>query len=265
MSRLVRNQFETSYLAHPFGIAALDPILIETSLVPHFYVSQPSWRVAFVLTPKIVLRMFNATSTPVNTPSYMPRVSIYLWGIDRLQPKHYTAYASLTLSHHSNGQSGDFLRPDGSINHESGNFSTNYFELAGYLVGGDQTWFSWSRLSAIWHPGFNQEPGLRGRYGLVRMQLATTLFETKTPVDSHLKLEIGAILDRMLLVSSTPFTRALERVPISIQYAVTVPSIDLAFYAGYYLGHDYYNIWFDRWTHMLQFGISGRLGSAGPP
>ena len=45
-----------------------------------------------------------------------------------------------------------------------------------------------------------------------------------------------------------------------VQYTVTVPGFDLGFYVGYYLGHDYYNIWFDRVVHAFQLGISGRVG-----
>jgi hypothetical protein len=30
-------------------------------------------------------------------------------------------------------------------------------------------------------------------------------------------------------------------------------------YVGYYLGHDYYNIYFDRIIHTLQIGIAGNV------
>jgi hypothetical protein len=38
---------------------------------------------------------------------------------------------------------------------------------------------------------------------------------------------------------------------------MTVPGIDLGVYAGYYVGHDYYNIYFDQLVHMIQLGIAG--------
>lgn len=260
MSRIAQKHFESSYLAHPFGIAGLDSISLEASLAPHFYVRQAGWRVAFVLTPKIVVRMFNEASAPAKTPSYMPRMTFYAWWDDCLRPGQYTAYGSLSLNHHSNGQSDPFLLDSGAINHDSGNFSTNYLELAAHLVANRQPWFGWSRLALLWHLPFNQEPGLRGRYGLRRLLLTLKLFETAEPLDSNLTIEVGAILDRMLKASSTPFTRGLERFPISVRYTVAWPSVDLGFYAGYYLGHDYYNIWFDRWIHTIQLGISGRVG-----
>lgn len=260
MSRIAQKHFESSYLAHPFGIAGLDSISLEASLAPHFYVRQAGWRVAFVLTPKIVVRMFNEASAPTKTPSYMPRMTLYAWWNDCLQRGQYTAYGSLSLSHHSNGQSDPFLLDNGAINHDTGNFSTNYLELAAHLVRDQQTWFGWSRFALIWHLPFNQEHGLRGRYGLRRLLLTLKVLETSEPLDGNLTIEVGAILDHMMQVSNTPFTRALERIPISVKYTVGWPSVDLGFYAGYYLGHDSYNIWFDRWIHTIQLGISGRVG-----
>ena len=51
--------------------------------------------------------------------------------------------------------------------------------------------------------------------------------------------------------------QALERFPLSVRYTITLPGFDLGLYAGYYLGHDYYNIYFDRVVHAFQLGISG--------
>jgi hypothetical protein len=53
--------------------------------------------------------------------------------------------------------------------------------------------------------------------------------------------------------------RAIERFPISVHYIIQAPHTDLGLYVGYYLGHDYYNIYFDRIIHTLQIGISGSV------
>jgi hypothetical protein len=260
MSRIVRSNFETSYFAYPIGLSGLPSLIFESSIAAHFYVSQPSWPLAFVLTPKIVVRMFNEPSVPVKTPSYMPRVSFYAWLTQKLSPGEWAGYASLTLSHHSNGQDGPFFLDDRSINHDDGGFSTNYFELALYGTRLGQMFFGWNQVALVWHPGFNQDSELRGRYGMWRVYLATTLLDAERPLNAKLQVGIGAILDSFLHATDSSVTRALERFPIAVQYTVTVPGFDLGFYAGYYLGHDYYNIWFDRWVHAIQVGISGRVG-----
>ncbi len=39
-----------------------------------------------------------------------------------------------------------------------------------------------------------------------------------------------------------------------------IPGFDLGVFAGYYLGQDYYNIWFDRVIHTVQIGVAGAIG-----
>lgn len=61
-----------------------------------------------------------------------------------------------------------------------------------------------------------------------------------------------------------PIARQLERFPIELTYTHAFPEIELALFARYYLGRDYYNIWFDRLLHTLQLGISSRLPTLEP-
>jgi len=252
---VVRANLETSYVAYPLAITGLPPLIFECSLAPHFFVNQESWPFAIVLTPKVVLRMFNEESTPVRSPSFMPRISVFAWLQQEVRGKP-TVYGSVTLSHHSNGQAGSFLRDDGSINHEDGSFSTNYFEFAMYVTGFTGSFLGWSSLSLQWHPGFNQDAELRDRYGLLRMHLASTLV-ADLPLHGQLNLRIGAILDRFQRASKNALTRSLERFPVSLSYSMTLPGIDLGVYLGYFIGHDYYNIFFDNLVHAFQIGISG--------
>jgi hypothetical protein len=37
---------------------------------------------------------------------------------------------------------------------------------------------------------------------------------------------------------------------------VKIPKVDVGIYLGYYFGHDYYNIWFDRLANVLQIGFA---------
>lgn len=252
---IVRANLEPAYLAYPFGIAGLPSLIFESNVVAHFFVNQPSWPFAVVLTPKIVVRMFNQYSAPVKTPSYMPRITALFW-FDKEIRNEPAFYGSVMLSHHSNGQSGPFFLEDGSFNHDTGSFSTNYLEFSAYATGFRGHWFGWSALSLEWHFDWNQSPELDGRYGLIRAHFATTLL-ANLPLKGQLNLRLSAILDRFMKTGNHAITRELERFPLSIRYSLSIPGIDLGLYVGYYVGHDYYNIYFDRFVHTLQIGISG--------
>jgi hypothetical protein len=201
--------------------------------------------------------MFNQESAPVKTPSYMPRVTAYFWFQQYLTDKP-TAYGSVMLSHHSNGQAGSFYNADGTVNYDTGSFSTNYFEFTAYGTGFTGQWFGWSALSLEWHPGFNENRELRGTYGRIRLHVATTLL-ANLPLKGEVNLRLSAILDKFSKYSKSPFVRELERFPISLRYTITIPGIDLGLYVGYYFGHDYYNIYYTKLIHTLQLGISGSV------
>jgi hypothetical protein len=252
---VVRANLETSYLAYPFSLHGLPQLIFECNIAPHFFVHTNDWPFAIVLTPKIVLRMFNEDSSPVRSPSFMPRISVFAWFQKRLRDAP-TFYGSVTLSHHSNGQAGPFFADDGSINHQDGSFSTNFFEFAVYGTGITGKFLGWSSLSLQWHPGFNEDPELKGRYGLVRLNFATAVV-ADLPFHGQINLRVTAILDHFMQVSKTATLRELERFPVSLSYSMTVPGIDLGVYLGYYIGHDYYNIYFDKVIHTIQIGISG--------
>lgn len=258
---VVRANLEPSYVAYPIGLGGLDPVVFEANVAPHFSLLPRSWHTALFFTPKILIRMFNEASAPVRTPSYMPRVTFVAWLRDRLDAR--TAYASLMLSHHSNGQAGPFFNADGSINHRDGSFSTNFFDLSVTGVGQQDDWVSSGTLSFEWHPGFNQNQELRGRYGFARFGLSSTVMQSWL-WEAKLYVKVAWIADEFERSGSTAFARALEAFPITARYTVRIPSVELGAYAGYYLGHDYYNVWFDRRVHVIELGFAGDLGPVVP-
>jgi hypothetical protein len=255
---VVRAGLEPAYVAYPFGLSGLDRLIFESNIVAHFVMHLPDWPVAFVLTPKVLVRMFYEDSAPVKSPSYMPRIAAYFWFDNEVQRSQAAFYGSITLSHHSNGQTQSFFQDDGNIRHDGGDFSTNFFEFSLYTTGLSGRWFGWSALSLQWHPGFNQNPELRGRYGLTRINLATTLL-AQLPWQGEIALHVSAILDDFMKTGESSFMRAIERFPISLRYIIQPPHTDIGLYIGYFLGHDYYNIYFDRIIHTLQVGISGSV------
>jgi len=255
---VVRAALEPAYVAYPFGISGLDRLVFESNVVAHFVAHYPSWPVAFVLTPKVVLRMFAEHSAPVKSPSYMPRIAAFFWFQQYTHKAVPTLYGSVTLSHHSNGQTLSFFDDNGDIRHEGGDFSTNFLEFSLYSTGVWSRWLGWSALSLEWHPGFNQNPELRGRYGLTRINFATTLL-AKLPLEGQLHVRVSAILDDFMHTGKSSLMRSLERFPISVRYSIRPPHTELGLYVGYYLGHDYYNIYFDRIIHTVQVGIAGSV------
>ena len=254
---IVRANLERSYVAFPIGITGLEPLIFEADLVPNFSVLPRSWHVALFLTPKIIVRMFAAKSAPVSTPSYMPRLTTFFWFKDSARGP--TAYFSAAFLHHSNGQSGAFYDEDGSHNHTTGSFGTNYFEFAAYPSFWKDTSFAWSSIVLEWHPRLFENAELRSTYGNLRLRLATTIYSKLGGYSTDLSLGLTAIVGEMQ--KPTNASTFYARFPISVKYAVRPPAIDVGLYASYYQGQDYYNIWYDRFVSVLEIGISGDLST----
>lgn len=254
----IRAKLEPSYLVVPLAFSGLDPVWYEANVVAHFFVHRAGWPFAVVLTPKIVLRLFREYSDPVKTPSYMPRLTLFLWADEALAPGAVGSYFSVGVGHHSNGQAGPVFLPGGELNHETGDFTTNNLELAAHLLRRDRTWLSWSRLSLQWHPWFAQQERLLGRYGTTFAELEATLVE-QLPLNGRVGASVGMMLNASRRSSDGGLAGQLRRFPISITYATGWPDVDLAVFARYYLGRDYYNIWFDRMLHVVQVGISSNV------
>jgi hypothetical protein len=254
---VVRANLERSYLAYPLGITGLDTLIFEADIVPNFSILPRRWHVALFLTPKIVLRMFAEASTPVKTPSYMPRLTTFFWFGE---PKSsVTAYFSAAIAHHSNGQSGPFVHADGSRNHDDGSFDTNAIELAVYPVFWKRPFFGWSSLALEWHPPFVEDADLRATYGNTRLHFSTAIYSDVGSFASDLSAGLTAIIGEMQ--KPTNASTFLARFPVAVRYAIRPPSLEVGLYAAYYQGQDYYNIWYDRFISVLQIGFYGNLST----
>ena len=255
---IVRANLERSYVVFPIGITGLEPLIFEADLVPNFSVLPRSWHVALFLTPKILVRMSAAKSTPVRTPSYMPRLTTFFWFNE--SAKGPTAYYSAAFLHHSNGQSGAFYNEDGSHNHEAGSFGTNYFEFAAYPNFWKASSSAWSSILLEWHPRLFENVELRSTYGNLRLRLATTIYSKLGDYSTDLSVGLTSILGEMQ--KPTNANTFFARFPVAVKYAVRPPAIDVGLYASYYQGQDYYNIWYDRFISVLEIGISGDLSTS---
>jgi hypothetical protein len=257
LGAIVRANLERSYVAFPIGITGLEPLIFEADLVPNFSILPRSWHVALFLTPKIILRMFAENSAPVRTPSYMPRLTTFFWFEESATGP--SAYYSAAFLHHSNGQSGEFYNADGSHNHDTGSFGTNYFEFAAYTNFWKNPTFGWSTVVLEWHPRSFENAAQRSTYGNLRVRLATTINANLAGYSADLSVGLTAIVGEMQ--KPTNADTFFARFPLAVKYAIRPPSIDVGLYAAYYQGQDYYNIWYDRFISVLQIGISGNLST----
>lgn len=256
---VVRSNLEQSYTA-PFPLVVawkgptIDPLWFEANLAPHFLVGRNNWPIAVDLTPKIVLRMYRENSTPIKTPSYMPRVTAYLLFSKELAGRP-VLYSSFTFGHHSNGQSGGTFLADGTVNHDTGDFATNYLEAALYVADGvTSSW--WVSPSLEWHPRVGTSEGLAGRYGFWRAHLAFAGFRGLL-LDDKLSVRVSGILDHVEIEGDSAAVRVLRRVPVSVRYLVRFPTLGVGGYLSVYAGPDYYNVWFDRYVSVFQIGLAG--------
>ena len=246
----------------------------------HFFNTPESWKWnGFTkFNPKIQVRMTSEESTPIRTPGFLPRMTYYFWFNGKDVEDRFTYY-SLMLSHHSNGQAGSFYNADGTVNTQSGNFSTNYFELANYQF---QRKFlpEWTKFAVIWHPGFNREEGLDDQYEEVKVQISTrtttrTLRSFK-PVAEDMLLKRGWYFKLFTSLSYTLMGRDYvvapnshypqitpqkahwdDNINLSLTLSVRPPYFnDMNFFVRYDLGYDYYNINFQREINRIQIGIA---------
>jgi|GEM_PF-1557570 len=221
---------------------------------------------------KLRLRMLSSYSAPVRTPSFMPRLLYYFWLDDQVPEASDKIYYSLMLSHHSNGQEGAFYNPDGTLNTKSGNFSTNYLQLAYYRLWGERHEPDWSSFSLDWHPGFGREKGLKGQYEELKLNytMRTGALEVAGYLDRGTLTNQSAIsytlLGRRWVVAPNAKapnippvkTKPWDNIQFSTAFNYRVPGWeDIRLYLKYDYGYDYYNIHFRERLNRIQFGFSG--------
>ena len=124
------NQNDT-YITFPSDIGNIAPLMFEANVNPSFIIRErKDSKLMAVLTPQIIIRMFDEDSFPIKTPSYIPQISFYYLASKKKSLK-YTVYFG-RIAHHSNGQDGEFYNLDNTINIKNGSFATNYIEF-GFL------------------------------------------------------------------------------------------------------------------------------------
>jgi hypothetical protein len=250
-----------SYITAGGGLGNMEPLIFEANLIPNFILrSDKESKLMAVLTPQIILRMYNEESLPVQTPSYMPQITVYYSIGKRLSLENFTVFGK--LAHHSNGQQDDFYHEDGSINFKSGNFSTNYLEagiIKTFYVSGLNA-VQFFSTSFEYHPENLSIEELRGLYSFYRWHWQAAIFKLPRRPENNkkerskfsLKAEITWLFGDMKSWSNSSFDRFIGSVTFYYH-----PSFleDIGLFTQYYHGQDYYNIYFPKKRDILRIGI----------
>jgi len=250
-----------SYITAGGGFGNIEPLIFEANLIPNFILrNNKEAKLMGVLTPQIILRMYNEESLPVQTPSYMPQITLYYSIGKELSINNFTMFGK--IAHHSNGQQDDFYLENGEVNYKSGNFSTNYFE-----VGVIKTFFDKSLNAAQFfstsfevHPEPLSIEELKGIYSFYRWKGQFAIFKLPKKLDNNkrerakfsLKGEITWLFGDLYDWNSFSFNRFIGS--ITFYYH---PSFleEIGLFVQYYHGQDYYNIYFPKSRDIFRIGF----------
>jgi hypothetical protein len=249
-----------SYITFPTDIGNIEPLVFEGNIIPNFYIRKSNdSRLIGVLTPQIIIRMYQEVSVPVRTPSYIPQITAYYRINSKIESNSLSGFVRYT--HHSNGQDGDFYLDNGDINLKDGNFTTNYFEF-GLIKTNYSTRFNAEQFFATSfqiHPQSLTSEELKGIYSLYRWNTTFSIF--KLPMDTEIKAKKASISIKgrttwMFGNYNELETFSLERLNLSLTFYYHPKFLeDIGLFVQYYHGSDYYNIYFDHRLDVLRFGF----------
>jgi hypothetical protein len=247
-----------SYITFPTDIGNIEHLWFEGNLIPNFFIKKnKNSRLIGVLTPQIIIRMYQKESFPVQTPSYIPQISVYYSISNKFIYKNLTLFGR--LAHHSNGQEGDFYSSNGTINLLSGNFTTNYFETGLIKTNfntrlGEHQFF---RTSIEIHPQSWMSEDLVGKYSSYRWHTAVSFFKIgskKSPKKASISLKAEAGWMFGGINNWKNFSSDRLNFKLTFFYHPEFFN-EIGLFAQFYHGMDYYNIYFNHHLGVIRFGI----------
>ena len=264
-SIIYKENSELSYTSPMGEIGAPSGYVINGKLTTSYMVlASKSLPIAFSVNPDFTVRVRDEQSAGVRTPSFRLGGTLYL----RLSPRiKYYQYAELSFTHHSNGQDGSALLPNGIINTVNGNFNTNYLTAAyrfGYFTDqlAQHDYFGFHhKVGLQWHKWFAYEPILNGNYGFSRLNydfsfrvyqnLENKIEKEKWRVNASLSYAVNSLINHRFLAPKKRLNAEL-----SANYSFPfMQNVFLMATIGYY-GEDPYNIYFNDKYAYARFGIS---------
>ncbi len=247
-----------SYVTFPTDIGNIAPLWFEGNIIPNFHIrTSPSSKFIAVLTPQIIIRMYQEYSFPVKTPSYRPQIALYY----RAFENDKSTIGFTKLVHHSNGQNGDFFLEDGSINLETGDFSTQYLEM-GFIRTFYNSKFNANQFfqSSFERHFFEADNLQHGLYSMFRLKSSFAVFKISENQKYKKKKKAGFSMrvdtEWMFGDIYTWSTHTIDRFNIRFQ-AFYAPKFleDIGFFMELYHGQDYYNIYFNQQLDVIRFGL----------
>ncbi|MDY0142534.1 MAG: hypothetical protein RBR97_11635 [Bacteroidales bacterium] len=250
-----------SYITFPTDIGNIEPLWFEGNLMPNFHLRQSKdSRLMGVLTPQIILRMYQEASYPVRSPSYIPQFTFYYLFKDKGNQKSTSVFGR--IAHHSNGQAESFFLDNGDINTKSGDFSTNYFEGGVIRTNFNKRFnaYQFFKTSLEVYPQNWYTDDLNGIFSPVRWHNTFSIFKlsnkdidrTKRSADISLKGEatwMFGSLNEWKIAS-------INRLSLSFTFYYHPRFLeDVGLFVQYYQGLDYYNMSFNHQLYVLRFGI----------
>lgn len=250
-----------SYITFPTDIGNLEPLWFEANLNPNFYIRQSKdSRLMGVLTPQIIIRMYQEESFPVRTPSYMPQITLYYLLNEKVGSQNLNLYGR--IGHHSNGQEGNFYLDDGSFNLKSGNFATNFFELGIIKTNVNKRFnaYQFFKTSFEVHPENLAQDELEGIYSWYRWHNSFSIFKiasNKEKVDSQKPtISIKGETTWMFGDYNQLAALSVERLNLSLTFYYHPEFLeDIGLFVQYYHGSDYYNMYFNHRLDVVRFGL----------
>ncbi|OFX62259.1 MAG: hypothetical protein A2W97_13895 [Bacteroidetes bacterium GWE2_40_63] len=250
-----------SYITFPTDIGNIEPLWFEGNIIPNFYLRQSkNSRLMGVLTPQIIIRMYQEESKPVRTPSYMPQITVYYNFKENRDSPDFSMYGRVT--HHSNGQDGDFFLENGELNLKNGSFSTNFLELGLITTNVNKRFnaYQFFKTSFEVHPEAYIQDELKGIYSQYRWHTAFSIFKlpdnktanTRKNADISVKGEATWLFGEL---NNWNYV-SLNRLNISLTFYYHPRFLeDIGLFVQYYHGLDYYNMYFSHQLDVLRFGF----------
>lgn len=277
---MVNANREQSYVTVGSGIGNLEPLILEANFSPSYFFSRNKKLWAIMVNPQVQIRILNEKSLPIRNPSYRVYGTFYKelksWKNTFLRKLFYdNALWHVSYVHHSNGQDGSFFVNDSTtdVNFNNGDFSTDYVELGIYSYRAKElskNYFSIRGIKATleYYPVAWYSDGLKNRYGSYRIFADMSVVGPQRNLNrerlmqwlqrSGLEIKLGWIFGSM--EHAGPLD-ASSRLIIDVWYKYYPAWFDeIAFFARFYRGQDYYNIHFakDELTN-LSFGITSNI------
>lgn len=258
--------YEPGYITAAGGIGNIENLIFEANIIPYYTISTSSlskW--ALVLSPQVILRMYDQDSWPIRTPSYKPRVILVH---HTTKKRYHDWFQYVSWYHHSNGQEGYFYEDDSTtINWRNGSFSTNWLEAGVFACRAHRERAYYAKIYGSYcYQQDTMQNGLLGRFRFnfdlkFDWNICKTLcnlnlksFEDKNAFISN-TLRFGIVGGDVKLYDKFDWKRCIVDYTISFRPGFLE---DVTFFAQYYWGEDYYNIYFNRILHVFRVGITAQ-------